>query len=91
MIDHANMAMDYYRNHMQAVLDEMGPVLDALDEQEWDEHNEVKKLKDKWKELRQELDQLKKELKDLKNNRDEQIRRAIEAKQKEVDEVGKKV
>jgi chromosome segregation ATPase len=72
-------------------MDEMGPILDALDESEWEEHNEVKKLRDKWKEMRQELDNQKKELKKLKENREEEIRKALEEKQREVDEAEKRL
>jgi len=72
---------------MKNILDEMGPILDGLDESEWDDHFEVRDLIEKWRELQKEMDRLRAELKMFKKNRDEQIAKGIADTLREMEEV----
>lgn len=65
----------------------MGPVLDALDESEWDDHFEVRGLIDKWRDLKKSLDVLRAELKQFRKNKEEEIAKAVAEKMREFEEV----
>ena len=79
--------VEYYRKHIQNIIDELGPVLDQLDDSEWDDHFEVRNLVDQQRELQKELQRLRHELRHLKKNRQAEIDAALAEKTAEVEEV----
>jgi DNA-binding transcriptional MerR regulator len=87
MIEHANKGIEYYRNHIQHMVEELGPLLDGLDDSEWDDHFEARNLVDQQRALQKELERLRNELKHLRKNRDAEIQKAIADKLAEVEEV----
>ncbi|XP_021960162.2 uncharacterized protein LOC110856027 [Folsomia candida] len=76
-----------YEDHFEQIFEEMGPVLDALDESEWDDHFEVRGLIDKWRDLKKSLDVLRAELKQFRKNKEEEIAKAVAEKMREFEEV----
>jgi len=74
---------------MKNLLDELGPVLDELDESEWDDHFAVRGLIEKWRDMQKDLDRLRAELKQFRKNREEQIAKAVAEKLREFEEARK--
>lgn len=80
-------AIDYYREHMQNVMDVMGPIMDDLDASEWDDHFQVRELVDKWRQLQREILQVKAEYRHLRDNQEAEIDRLLADKKAEVEAV----
>lgn len=86
MITKAQQASDIYRQHIQALIDEFGPLIDAADDTDWDDHVEVRDLLQKYRDMQKEVERLKLELKKLRENREAEIQKAIEEKRRELEE-----
>jgi len=91
LIEKADQAVEYYRTHIQHLIDELGPILDGMDDSEWDDHFEVRDLVAKQRELQKELERLRNELRHLRKNRDEEIQKALADKMAEVDAAERKL
>ncbi|CAL8071177.1 unnamed protein product [Orchesella dallaii] len=76
-----------YNAHVENVIKEiMGPVLDGLDESEFEDHQNVRAIQDKLRQLQRELDLLRQELKQFRKNRDEEIAKRLADKVAELEE-----
>lgn len=76
----------HYLEHIQNILQEMGPILDSLDEQEWEDHQNVRTWKENFRKMQKELLSLRAELKKFRKHRDEQINARLAEKIKEMEE-----
>jgi len=69
------------------MMDILGPALDALDASEWDDHFEVKRLMDRWKNLQRELLRVKAEYRRLRDNQGAEIDQLLAEKRAEIEAV----
>lgn len=75
-----------YLEHIKNIFEEMGPTLDQLDEQEWEDHQNVMKYKDDFRKMQKELARLRAELKRLRKKRHEEIEERLSEKVREMQE-----
>lgn len=69
-----------FLEHIQGIVNEMSPIFDGLDEQEWEDHQYVSNYKDDYRKMQKELARLRLELKRLRKKRDEEIEERLRDK-----------
>lgn len=83
-IDRFREMSNNYLQHIKNIMEEMGPTLDTLDEQEWEDHQNVKNYKDNYRKMQKELARIRAELKRLRKKRNEVIEERLSEKVKEM-------